>query len=395
MSPETVVINQRMVQTRTVLAEKRATLEHEMTTTVRDTTSAVSDTVTSVKQGDQSPAKRRGTLFAAIAGKRASALTPAGSPAMTELTVLPVANPSAELPPREAVPGRLSIGLWVANLFAVFLPLLGLGAAIVFFWGWGFHWVDLGLLLGMYVLTALGITVGFHRLFTHRAFETYSVVQFLLGVLGSMALQGSLLKWVALHRRHHQHSDQPGDPHSPHLHGRGLLGLLRGLWHAHVGWVFQSDPPDLDHYVKDLRQSALLRRVSALFLLWVAAGLLLPAILGGVITRTWMGVWTGLVWGGLIRIFLVHHVTWSVNSVCHFWGRRPYPNADQSRNNFVFGLLALGEGWHNTHHAFPTSARHGLRWWQIDVSYWVIRGLALLRLAWNIRLPTKRAVAGL
>jgi stearoyl-CoA desaturase (delta-9 desaturase) len=309
----------------------------------------------------------------------------------TELTVLPVADPVAELPPVEKAPGRLSLGLWVANLLAVILPFLALGAAAVFFWGWGFHWVDLGLLLGMYVVTALGITVGFHRLFTHGAFATYPVVQFLLGVCGSMALQGPLLQWVALHRRHHQLSDRPGDPHSPNLYGGGVLGLLRGLWHAHLGWLFQADPPDLDRYVKDLRRSKLLRMVSALFFVWVALGLLIPAVLGGVIRLSWMGVWTGLIWGGLVRIFLVHHVTWSVNSVCHLWGMRPYRSNDQSRNNFVFGVLALGEGFHNTHHAFPTSARHGLRWWQPDVSYWFIRALALMHLAWNIKLPSKEA----
>jgi stearoyl-CoA desaturase (delta-9 desaturase) len=312
---------------------------------------------------------------------------------MVEVTVLPVADPVAELPPLPEVPGRVSAGVYVANLLAVVLPFLGLGAAAVFLWGWGFSWVELGLLLGMYLLTALGITVGFHRLFTHHSFETYRVVQFVLGVLGSMAVEGSLLKWVALHRRHHQHSDQPGDPHSPHLHGTGVPGLLRGLWHAHLGWVFQADPPDLDHYVKDLRRSTLLRAVSALFVLWVVLGLLIPAVLGGLMTGTWAGAWYGLAWGGLARIFLVHHVTWSVNSVCHLWGRRPYRSDDQSRDNVVFGVMALGEGWHNTHHAFPTSARHGLRWWQPDASYWVIRGLALLGLAWNVRLPSKPAQA--
>jgi stearoyl-CoA desaturase (Delta-9 desaturase) len=310
---------------------------------------------------------------------------------MSELTVLPVADPIAELPPADTTSGKLSPALWVANLAAVILPFLGLGAAVFFLWGWGFSWVELGILMGMYLLTALGITVGFHRLFTHHSFETYRVVQFIFGILGSMALQGSLLKWVALHRRHHAHSDRPGDPHSPHLYGHSILGLLHGLWHAHVGWIFQADPPDLPRYVKDLRRSTALRVVSALFPLWVLVGLLIPAILGGLLTLSWTGVWCGLIWGGLARIFLVHHVTWSVNSVCHFWGMRPYRSDDHSRNNFLFGILALGEGWHNTHHAFPTSARHGLRWWQIDVSYVVIRTLAWLHLAWNVKVPSKQA----
>jgi stearoyl-CoA desaturase (delta-9 desaturase) len=315
-----------------------------------------------------------------------STTLPVGDPA-EELTVLPVANPVAELPLLAETPERLSLGMRLANLLAVLLPFLALGAAAVFLWGWGFSWTDFGLLVGMYVLTALGITVGFHRLFTHHSFETYRVVQLVLGVLGSMAVQGPLLKWVAQHRRHHQHSDQPGDPHSPHLHGRGLLGLLGGLWHSHLGWVFDADAPDLDRYVKDLRQSRLLRVLSALFPLWVALGLLVPAALGGLLSGTWPGALLGLLWGGLARVFLVHHVTWSVNSVCHLWGGRPFPVRDESRNHFLVGVLALGEGWHNNHHAFPTSARHGLRWWQLDVSYWVIRALALLGLGWNVKLP--------
>jgi stearoyl-CoA desaturase (delta-9 desaturase) len=273
----------------------------------------------------------------------------------------------------------------VANLIVVILPFLGFVAVVVSLWGRGFSWVDLGLLSGMYLVTGLGITVGYHRLFTHRSFETNRAVQFLLGVFGSMALEGPLLKWAAIHRRHHQYSDTELDPHSPHRHGRGIRELLRGLWHAHLGWIFQPDPPNLSHYVKDLRQSRMLRMVSALFAVWVAVGLLIPAVLGGLLTGTWMGFASGLVWGGLARIFLVHHVTWSVNSLCHFWGTQPFRTADESRNNFLFGALGLGEGWHNNHHAFPTSARFGLRWWQIDVGYWLIHVLSLLGLASTVR----------
>jgi stearoyl-CoA desaturase (delta-9 desaturase) len=281
----------------------------------------------------------------------------------------------------------------VAYLIAVIVPFLGLVAAVTLLWGRGMSWVELGLLLGMYVLTGLGITVGYHRLFTHRSFETQGAVKFILAALGSMAFQGPLLEWVALHRLHHQHSDAPDDPHSPHHQGRGLFGLLRGMWHAHMGWFLTSGAQNLSHYVQDLRQSAAVRVANALFPVWVLAGLLIPAGLGGLLTGTWMGALFGLLWGGLARIFLVHHVTWSVNSVCHLWGRRPYPGADHSRNNLVFGVLALGEGWHNNHHAFPTSARHGLHWWQVDVSYLVIRGLALLGLAWQVKLPAPQRLA--
>jgi stearoyl-CoA desaturase (delta-9 desaturase) len=287
----------------------------------------------------------------------------------------------------EDLPARLPLGTWLLNLIAVVVPFVGLVAAIVFVWGWGFSWVHLGLLLGMYLVTALGITVGYHRLFTHRSFETNRVVEFILAILGSMAVEGPMVKWVAMHRRHHQHSDQPDDPHSPHQQGPGLLGLIRGLWHAHLGWIFKPDPPALARYARDLLRDRPLRVASALFPLWVVVGLLLPAVLGGLLTWSWTGALLGLVWGGLARIFLVHHVTWSVNSVCHLWGSQPYREHDHSRNNIFFGLLALGEGWHNNHHAFPTSARHGLRWWQVDVSYWFIRALALVRLAWNVKKP--------
>ena len=302
-----------------------------------------------------------------------------------------VSRPSVESPPRPEVHERTSLAVRLITLVVILLPLLGLVGAALFLWGWGFSWVDLGLLLGMYFLTATGITVGFHRLFVHRSFETNSTVKFILAALGSMAVEAPLFKWVAVHRRHHQHSDQPDDPHSPHLHGAGLLGWLRGYWHAHIGWFFDPDPPDLDHYIKDLRQSRTLRVANALFFLWVVLGLLIPAVLGGILKGWWAGVWTGLLWGGLVRIFLVHHVTWSVNSACHLWGFRPYRSGDESRNNFIFGVLALGEGFHNTHHAFPTSARHGLRWWQPDASYWVIRLLALVGLAWDVKLPTTEA----
>jgi stearoyl-CoA desaturase (delta-9 desaturase) len=307
------------------------------------------------------------------------------------MTPVTAAAKPAEAAHLEQATEQPSLGGQVATLVAIVLPFLGLVAAAVLLWNWGFHWTDLGLLLGMYVLTALGVTVGFHRLFTHRSFETNGVVKFVLAVLGSMAVQAPLLKWVAQHRLHHQHSDTPEDPHSPHHQGLGLLGWLRGFWHAHIGWAFDPDAAGLDRYVRDLHQNGALRAVSTLFPVWVALGLLLPAALGALLTWSWTGALLGLLWGGLVRIFLVHHVTWSINSVCHLWGGRPFDTPDRSRNNFVFGVLALGEGWHNNHHAFPTSARHGLRWWQIDLSYWFICALALLGLAWKVRLPVARA----
>jgi stearoyl-CoA desaturase (delta-9 desaturase) len=296
--------------------------------------------------------------------------------------------------PRETTPtAPAPLTVRIATLFGVVLPFLGLASAVFFVWGWGFSWLHVGLLAGMYLLTAVGVTVGYHRLFTHRSFETTRPMKLVFAVLGSMAIEGPLLKWVATHRLHHQHSDGAEDPHSPHHHGEGLRGLIAGAWHAHVGWLFDRDPENLSRYVGDLQSDTLLRRISRTWTLWSAVGLLLPALLGGLITWTWAGALLGFLWGGLTRVFLVHHVTWSINSVCHLWGTRPFRSNDHSRNNAVFGVLGLGEGWHNNHHAFPTSARHGLRWWEFDASYWIIRALELCRLAWKVKLPGVEAIA--
>jgi stearoyl-CoA desaturase (delta-9 desaturase) len=273
------------------------------------------------------------------------------------------------------------------NVLAVTLPFVGFLATIAYFWGWGFDWVQLGIFLVMFCGTGIGVTVGFHRYFTHKSFETYRPIQFMLAVLGSMAVEGPVIKWVADHRRHHQHSDDDFDPHSPHVHGDTVLSTLRGFWHAHTGWLFQPHPKNFSRYVKDLLQDRMVRNVSQMFVFWVVMSLLIPTVLGGLLTLSWHGALLGFLWGGLARIFLVHHITWSINSVCHIWGAQPFRSHDHSRNNVIFGFLAFGEGWHNTHHAFPTSARHGLFWWQLDISYLFIRTLQFLGLAWQIRLP--------
>ena len=308
-----------------------------------------------------------------------------------KLPVVSIAASSTTTSKRLPTHGRLSLGGRIATLLGVTIPIAGLVAALILSWGGGFHWVDLGLLVGFYVLTVIGVGVGFHRLLVHRSFETYLPIKVVLTAFGSMAVQGSMIHWVGLHRWHHQHSDDPDDVHSPHHQGSGILGFIRGFWHSHIGWAFRADPPNLEKYVADLRNSPTLRVASGLFPLWALLGLLIPAVLGGILAGSWMGAWTGLLWGGLVRILLVHHVTWSINSVCHIWGKQPFHSEDESRNNVVFGILAMGEGWHNTHHAFPTSARHGLRWWEIDLSYWLIRSLALSKLAWNLKLPSLQA----
>jgi len=315
----------------------------------------------------------------------------AGSRTMTNLedTEIPVADADLDLPPVDTVTLKASRTVQIVTLIAITVPFLGVVAAPFAVWGWGFGWSDLGLLVGMYIVTAFGITVGFHRLFTHRSFETPNWIKFLLGVSGSMALQGSIIQWVGMHRRHHQHSDLKGDPHSPVHHGSGVLGTIKGFFHAHMGWFFDADPADLNRYVKDLKASRSTRICSNLFPLWVALSFIIPAVIGGLVTMSWVGALTGFIWGGLVRMFLVHHVTWSVNSACHLWGFRPFRTNDQSRNNPVFGILAMGEGWHNTHHAFPQSVRHGLRWWEFDSSYVFVKTLSWMGLAWNLKLPSQ------
>ncbi|MCC6290770.1 acyl-CoA desaturase [Candidatus Nomurabacteria bacterium] len=271
--------------------------------------------------------------------------------------------------------------------FVVVVPFVALGLAV---WLWLSRGLDsfyLWLFLGRYLATGFGITVGFHRLFTHRSFETTKVIRFLLAVLGSMSVQGPIIQWVAAHRRHHEHSDKEGDPHSPNLHAKGLWGFLGGLWHAHTGWLFTFPAQKYQRYANDLVKDRMINRISRLFPLWVVLGLVIPAAIGGLVSSTWQGVGLGFLWGGLVGVFFVHHVTWSVNSVCHLWGTRPHETTDKSRNNPIFAPLAWGEGAHNTHHAFPQSARHGFRWWEFDSSYLIIKLLAYLKLAWDIKLP--------
>ncbi|MEM1010779.1 MAG: acyl-CoA desaturase [Planctomycetota bacterium] len=287
----------------------------------------------------------------------------------------------------------LTIREKIAALIVIILPFAALAVGIYLAWGRGFTWVDAGLLVGGYVLTALGVTVGYHRYFTHSSFKTNAVVKAGLAILGSTAVEGPPTKWAAIHRCHHQHSDDDHDPHSPHHHGGGVLGIIRGFFHAHMGWILRGDPKNLDRYNPDLRSDKVTMVMSKLWTVWALLGFVIPALLGGwlaggLTTWSWTGFGLGFLWGGLVRLLVVHHVTWSINSVCHIWGSRPFKSNDESRNNVLFGIIGLGEGWHNNHHAFPTSARHGLRWWQIDLSYYVIVGMKYLGLAYDIKVPS-------
>lgn len=276
----------------------------------------------------------------------------------------------------------------------VIVPFVALAFAIIHFWGNGVAALDLILCCAMYVITAFGLTMGFHRLLTHRSFKCTGAVTAFLGVAGSMAAQGPPLFWVACHRRHHQSSDEADDPHSPHHFGGGCLGVLRGWWHAHVGWMFTHRTENYRKLVGDLLRSRQIVAINRYYFLWIALGLLIPAALGGLLTGTWSGAFTGLLWGGFVRMFLVHHCTWSVNSICHLFGRSPFATRDQSKNNALCALLTLGEGWHNNHHAFPSSARHGLFWWQLDMTYIAVCLLKRCGLVWDVRLPDKGQLAG-
>lgn len=253
----------------------------------------------------------------------------------------------------------------VVVLVVVVVPFLATALAVRLLWAHAVHWSDLALLAAMYSLVALGVTVGYHRMLTHRSFRPHPVVKFILLVLGSMSIEGPALQWAATHIKHHALSDREGDPHSP----------VEGFFHAHIGWMFGDDEGDPNTYCRNLVNDRMVVFVSRTFLLWSILAFVIPFAIGG---------WTGLLWGGLVRIFLTHHVTWSVNSVCHTFGKRAYETRDRSRNEWVVGLLGFGEGWHNNHHAFPRSAFHGLRWWQFDLSGYVIWTLERLGLAHDV-----------
>ncbi len=258
---------------------------------------------------------------------------------------------------------RLNMVNKVVVLIVVIIPLLATVLAIGLLWERAVHWSDLVLLVTTYSCIALGVTVGFHRMLTHRSFRPHPVIKCVLLILGSMAWEGPALEWAATHIKHHAQADREGDPHSP----------VAGFFHAHLGWLFNDRTADPNVYCRNLVQDPMVTFLSRTFLLWAVLSLLIPFALGG---------WTGLLWGGLVRIFLTHHVTWSVNSVCHTFGKREFETNDRSRNEWIVGMLAFGEGWHNNHHAFPRSAFHGLHWWQFDLSgylIWMLEQLGLAR----------------
>ncbi len=307
---------------------------------------------------------------------------------MPQVDTAPAPSPAKKLttvrPPGRTL--RLERGLTLA---VTILPFLGAAIGIPLLWNRGVKALDLSLFLIFYVLTGMGITVGFHRMLTHRSFETVKPIKVALAIAGSMALQGAVISWVADHRRHHAFTDKPGDPHSPHLEeAEGIKGVLTGLWHAHTGWFFDAERTNVKRFAPDLIADGSIRKVNKSFPIIAVISVVLPGLIGLAVTRSWMGALTALIWGGLARIFFLHHITWSINSICHFYGKRPFKSKDLSTNNWVMALLSFGEGWHNSHHAFPTSYRHGLGRFQFDPSAWFIAGLRKLGLAYNVKCPT-------
>ena len=281
----------------------------------------------------------------------------------------------------------------IFNLAGIVIPFAGVAVAIVVFWNQAVSARDLAIMAAFYIPTSIGVTVGYHRLLTHRSFATSTPVEYVFATLGALAVEGPPIPWVSDHRKHHAHSDEEGDPHSPHVgYGSELTSTLRGLWHAHAGWLMtnwgQADPEKYAPELAERRPMVWMTNLYGLFVLFTFGA---PALVGYLLTGTLAGAATGFLWGGLVRIFLLNHVTFSINSICHFMGRRRFDVDDESRNVFWLALPSMGESWHHNHHAFPRSAVHGLRRWELDPSAWVIWTLEKLGIARNvIRIPPER-----
>ena len=274
----------------------------------------------------------------------------------------------------------------IATGIVTAVPILALGLVVWQVWGDFLRWSDVVVFAIMYVATGFGITVGFHRHFTHRSFKTSRPVRATLAVLGSAAIEGPVISWVADHRKHHTFADQEGDPHSPHVdHGVGFRGAFKGLLHAHVGWLFIHTQRGLRRrYARDLIDDPIVEFVDRKFLYWVIGGLAASFLLGWAIGGSLYAGLTGLLWGVAVRMLVVHHVTFSINSLCHFFGRRRFETDDESRNLLWLAPFSFGESWHNNHHAFPTSAEHGMRKWELDWSALLIRAMERVGLVWDV-----------
>jgi len=308
----------------------------------------------------------------------------------------PPAQPA--MPRRQPEPltlGARPAGNEVMVKVFVVVPFLALLGALPFAWGWGLTVVDGALAAAFYLVTLTGITVGYHRHFTHRSFKATRPVRVTLAALGSMALQGPVISWVADHRRHHAFTDKEGDPHSPWLFGTTPAAVARGFCHAHFGWMLRPNRTNPARFAPDLLADPDIARINRQFPFWTAVSLVAPALLGGLLSWSWWGAVTAFFWAGLVRIGVQHHVTWSVNSICHMVGDRPWTDKDRSTNFWPLAIVSLGESWHNLHHADPTCARHGVGRGQIDISARIIAILERLGWAYDIRWPTPQRLARL
>ncbi|ACB53337.1 probable fatty acid desaturase [Crocosphaera subtropica ATCC 51142] len=269
------------------------------------------------------------------------------------------------------------------------LPFLGSLIAIVLASKLGIDGIDLGILLMMLIIAQIGIEVGYHRFFSHHAFKAKKSVAIFLGIAGSMAAQGTISYWISNHRRHHANTDHSLDPHSPYHYGDGFLNRLLGIWHSHIGWMFNSEATYMGRYGRDLLNNEIVTYVDSHYFKWIVLGVAFPALIGGLLHGNAYGVLTGFLWGGLFRIFLGQQLVYSVNSLCHLVGKRPFKTNDQSTNINVLSIVTCGGSLHNTHHAFPDTAINGLNWWQIDPGAWFIRSLEFMGLVWDVKLPSQ------
>jgi stearoyl-CoA desaturase (Delta-9 desaturase) len=322
-----------------------------------------------------------------------SSLTPAEPPAKVTVAdydgTMPFTGGSG---PPATFQGRVRAG--VTATF-VLVPFAGLGAAVWLAWGHGLTLADITLAAAFYVITGLGVTIGFHRLLTHRSFTAVPALRIALAVAGSMSFQGEVIGWVAIHRRHHAFTDRPGDPHSPYRYGTSPAAQLRGLAHAHIGWLLRDDPTPPARYAPDMTSDRAMRAISAAFPALCAASLALPFGAGWLIGGTWHTALAGLLWAGLARVTVLQHVTWSVNSLCHVLGSRPFTTRrhDRATNLWPLALVSFGESWHNMHHSDPGCARHGAEPGQLDISATVIRLFERLGWATAVHWPSPARLA--
>jgi stearoyl-CoA desaturase (delta-9 desaturase) len=315
------------------------------------------------------------------------------SPGNAALVEEPQTQTLSEPPLRGTLGGeQKNLAEQIALALFIGIPFAALIAAVPVLWGWGLSWLDVALFAVMYAITGHGITIGFHRLFTHGSFKARRSVRLALAIAGNMAVQGPLVRWVADHRKHHRFSDKEGDPHSPWRYGPGVKGLTKGLWWSHMGWLFDIEQSPQDKYAPDLLKDRDMVRISRQFPLWVAASLLFPALLGGLISWSWQGALSAFFWAGLVRVGLLHHVTWSINSICHVVGARPFRSRDRSGNVWWLAVPSMGESWHNLHHADPTAARHGVLRGQLDSSARIIRWMERLGWVSDVRWPDRARI---